>query len=321
MNSALAAKSPLGIFAFSESGKLVYYKLFNRNPHKALAEFEGKVPENFVEGCKTVEDSRAYAFLRENVREYATSFCQMSNEEFNRLVSDFCVLLSRKSMKIERDKFLIQANNALNDLEKMVNYCCERIGEWFGLHYPELKSSRMDLVDKIIKYGSREKFPDFADSTGIELLPEDESAVTGFAAMLKGMSDERIRLEKYVSDTVKEIMPNFSSLVDPLLAAKMLSLAGSQEKLARMPASTIQLLGSEKALFRHLKKQGKSPKYGVLYIDKRIQAAPKEKKGKVARIIASNLMMAARIDFYSKRLEGKLKEDMEKEISSVGVQA
>ena len=84
-----------------------------------------------------------------------------------------------------------------------------------------------------------------------------------------------------------------------------------------MPASTIQLLGAEKALFRHLHKRGKSPKFGLIFMDQHIQNAPDEKRGKIARILASKIMLAARIDFYSGRPEPKLKKDMEEEIGAI----
>lgn len=306
--TSLSAKSPIGVFEFSENGKLLHYKLFSRDPQKALAEFESD-PAKL--------DKKACGFLRKNIREYANSLGHFNGEEFNSFVCEFAALLSKKSMKIERDKLLIQANNALADVGRALSLCEERIGEWFGLHYPELKSSKMDIVDRIIKYGSRINFPDFRESSGTELTEDDEKAVTEFAILIRSMHEEKNRLESYIKESMDEIAPNFSSLIEPLLAAKLLSLSGSLEKLARMPASTIQLLGSEKALFRHLKKQGKSPKYGILFIDRRIQSAPKEKKGKVARIIASKLMLAARIDYYSKRLEARLKEEMEKELKNV----
>lgn len=307
MNS-LSAKSPIGVFEFSEDGKLVRHKLFSRDPQKALAEFESDPVKN---------DKKACVFLRKNIREYANSLGHFSEEEFNGFVCEFAALLSKKSMRIERDKLLIQANNALADVGRALSLFEERIGEWFGLHYPELKSSRMDIVDRIIKYGSRINFPDFKESGGTDLTEDDEKAVTEFAILVRSMHEEKNRLESYIKESMSEIMPNFSSLIEPLLAAKLLSLVGSLEKLARMPASTIQLLGSEKALFRHLKNQGKSPKYGILFLDRRIQSAPKEKKGKVARIIASKLMLAARIDYYSKRPEARLKEEMEKELKNV----
>jgi nucleolar protein 56 len=130
--------------------------------------------------------------------------------------------------------------------------------------------------------------------------------------------EEKKKLEKYVQDTVRQLMPNFSQLIDPLLAARFLASAGSMERLARMPASTIQLLGAEKSLFRHLKEQGKSPKFGIIFIDSHIQNAPEEKRGKIARILSSKLMLAARIDFYSGRDDSeKLKKEFNEDLAKI----
>ncbi|HLC67506.1 MAG TPA: C/D box methylation guide ribonucleoprotein complex aNOP56 subunit, partial [archaeon] len=112
-----------------------------------------------------------------------------------------------------------------------------------------------------------------------------------------------------------EIAHNFASLIDPLLAARLLAYAGSLEKLARMPASTIQLLGAEKAMFRHLHEKGRSPKYGMIYNSELIQKAPAESRGKIARILSAKLMLAARIDYYSGRDDSeKMLREMKEEM-------
>ena len=116
---------------------------------------------------------------------------------------------------------------------------------------------------------------------------------------------------------MKEIAPNISTIIDPILGARIISSAGSLEKLSRLASSSIQLLGAEKALFRHLRKKTKPPKYGLLYLDHRVQNAPKEKRGRIARLIASKLSIAARIDFYSKQLNPRLKKELKDELKKV----
>ena len=117
---------------------------------------------------------------------------------------------------------------------------------------------------------------------------------------------------------MREVAPNVSSLLDPLLAARLLALAGSLEKMSKMTASSIQLAGAEKALFRHLRSQGKAPKFGIIFLSDWIQSAPDHLRGKVARSLAAKLMMAARIDYYSGRNETeKLRKDLEQEIETL----
>lgn len=304
------AKSAIGVFSFDEKGELADYQLFSPNPEKAAEAFLAAGESNL----------EAQKLLRKRLREYALDLRFVSsNEELNEFLSSFALLLSKRRMKglISTDRVLVQAFNALEDLNTTVNVFSERLKEWYTLHYPELKLSQRELVDAVIKYGRRENLPGFSDSTGVDLGEEDLKTVKGYATLIGDMVARQRELEKYVKETVKQIAPNFSSLIEPLLATRFVALAGGLEKLARMPASTIQLLGAEKALFRHLKKQGKSPKYGILYMDARIQNAPQDKKGKVARAIASKLMLAARIDFYSGRTDGTLKQQLEEGLKAI----
>lgn len=314
---ALLAKHPIGIFAFDESGKLVYHRLFSRNPSEALEEYLKPLPE--LRGYEAEESIAAQKILRKTIRYHAKTLSGMNDIDFNRFLSEFGILISRKNMRgsVGRDRLVIQASKAAEDIEKTMNTYMERLGEWYRLHYPELRLSHKELVNKIIEHGKRENFPDFIESVGVHLSDEDENILKEYASLIKEKHDKKIKIEEYVRNTMKVIAPNTSSLIDPILGAKLMSMAGSLEKLARMPTSSIQLLGAEKALFRHIKKQGKSPKYGLIFQDQRIQAALPEQRGKVARLIASKLMQAARIDFYSGRHEPGLKKGLEEEIKSI----
>jgi nucleolar protein 56 len=312
---AFLARSPLGVFAFSEDGQLLAARSaksidealsFLKNAENPLSEE--------LSGYEIVENESSYRIFRRNFRQIANDIFKDSGS-INGFLNEFGIKYSMSllSTAVTRDKLLIQASNALEDLTKITNIYAERLWEWFSLHYPEAK--RKDVVENVSAFGNRKNFPSFSSSLGIDLKESDEKMLKSYASMVKDSLEKKKKLEKYVQETSKEIMPNVSSLIDPMLAARFLALAGSLERLARMPASTIQLLGAEKSLFRHLKQQGKSPKFGLLFQDGRIQSAPNEKRGKVARIISSKLMLAARIDFYSQRAEPKLKIDLEKEMA------
>ena len=84
-----------------------------------------------------------------------------------------------------------------------------------------------------------------------------------------------------------------------MLGARLISLAGSLEKLAEFPSSTIQVIGASKALFKHLRARAPSPKHGIIYSHPLINTAPWWVRGKIARAVAAKLSLAARIDFYS----------------------
>ncbi len=307
------ARCPIGIFAFLD-GELLYYKLFSSNPVSANEEFS--FSELKVEGYEVEETKNAQRLLRKNMRDYALSLSfAETNQILNKFLSDFAIILSRKRMKsaIGRDKLIIHASNAHDDITKIQNLLLERLREWYFLHYPELKQK--DPSEMILKYGRRENFPGFKDSTGVELKESDEKILHDYANTTISSTNTRKQLEKYIEESMREICPNISSVVDPLLGARIMALAGSLERLAKMTASTIQLIGAEKALFRHMHQKGKPPKHGIIFADARIQNA--ENKGKTARIISSKIMMAARIDFYSGRYEENLKKDLAEDLKKV----
>lgn len=322
MKIALVTKSPLGWVAFSEDGELLLYKLFE--PATALEQFGRDMPEEFkagLQGYAAQEDVRAERFLRARLRALAkeTGFAT-GDAELNRFLASFAAAQSRKRLigVIGRDRLIIQAAAALEDVGRASNGMLMRLAEWFGLHYPELKLSHEKLVDVVQQYGRREAIPGFKESTGVALAEHDAATLREFATAAAHMLAQKKHLESYVKESMRGLTPNFSSLIDELLAARLLAHAGSLEKMAKMSSSTIQLLGAEKALFRHLRKQGKAPKFGLIFMSDWIQAAPERTRGKVARALAAKLMMAARIDYYSGRNEAaKLRSDLEQELAAL----
>ncbi len=321
---ALLARCPFGIFAFDEDGKLLQNVLFSKDAEQAVMAFNSTLPKELLgklKGHEIEESEEAQAMLRPQMRRLAVQLgFARDDKELNDFLSAFTRELSRKKAKgaISRDRLVVQASNALEDLGKTLNSLLMRISEWYGLHYPELKTTYDRLLQGIVEYGKRENWPEYVDSTGVELSEKDEQVMRDFAYSAFKLSEAKKALEHYVKDSMKEIAPNTCSLIDPLLAAKLLSSAGSMEKLSKLSASSIQLIGAEKALFRHLKKQGKSPKYGILYNSSWIQSVSDDNKGKAARALAAKLMMAVRIDFFSQRDESaKLKAELEKEIKEL----
>lgn len=317
----LLAKTPIGIFVFSDRTELLYFKFFSKNPEKAVEEytaFRAEKIEN-LNNLDIIESDTAYDIMREKFRDFAKSLGFVQDDiSLNRFLCDFGFHLSKKKMTgvIGRDRLVAQSVNALDDMKKVVNLFQERLYEWYSLHYPELRNTK-GLHEKILSFGRRDNFPDFKGSIGVDLKESDETMLMEYASTVQTLIEEEERLENYVKALVKDVAPNLSSILDPILAARLISYAGSLEKLSRMPASTIQLLGAEKALFRHLKKKGKSPKYGLIFTSPIIQTAKPENRGKVARVLSSKLMFAARIDYYSGRHEPKLKQEMDEELKRI----
>lgn len=241
-----------------------------------------------------------------------------SFEDYRKWMNKFGIFLTRlkSRQKITKEKFLIQAVSALEDLNPIFNSEVERLREWFGYHYPEYKEEKHSkFVKEVWERRRRENFTGFEDSVGLEFSDEDEEAFHEFADLTKKTLDVQNRLEKYVEKLMDEVAPNVKSILGPILGAKVIAMFGSLEKMAKSPASAIQLIGAEKSLFRHLKsgKKSKPPKYGIIYRHPKIQGVKPELRGKIARLIASKASLAAKIDFFSGKLNPEIKERMEEE--------
>lgn len=232
---------------------------------------------------------------------------------------------------------LAQAINAYNEIEKSRNLLHERLGDWYGIYFPELdigsqeayarfvmeagrdkRKAGMDVLEKISKDRAGDIMRKIQDSIGNEPSEAEYEVMRSIA----GTELELIALERdidaFLKESVPKAMPNVSYLIDYKLAAELLAKAGSLSKLAEMPASTIQLLGAEKALFRHLRSGSKPPKYGILFRLKEVASADRRNRGKIARVFATKISIAARADAISKRFIGEvLKESLDKSIARI----
>lgn len=330
----------IGCFGVSEDNKIIAYVKFSKDPNiiaeKINASEKEKIPEErrveaelkkkgFTDIKKT--DSE---FVQNNLRKLAIERKFVKNQaELNQIISKANIELTKIKIKkaVGRDTLIIQVNGAIEELDKSINILVERLREWYGLHFPEMNkiiNKHEKFAEIIEEFGSREKIEHSELShfrekgMGADFNEVDIKVVQSFARDILGLYKLREELSNYSEQLLKEVAPNLKELAGPVLAAKLISLAGGLEKLARMPSSTIQLLGAEKALFRHLHGRGKSPKHGVVIIHQYIQSAPSEHKGKLARLISSKLSIAAKIDFYSKTDKGKeMKRDLEKKVKEV----
>jgi len=266
-------------------------------------------------------------FIKENLRKLALEYNFVkTQDEFNQLLTKINIELTKVKIKksIEKDSFVIQTIKIIEDMNKMINVLTERLREFYSLHFPELdkKIEDHEKYAKIIeKYGSREKIEDpelkqlAKKSMGVEFGEEEIKAVRAIATQILSLYKLKESLTKQLEKTLKEIAPNLTELAGAILSAKLIAKAGSLEKLAKMPSSSIQLLGAEKSLFRFLRGKGKSPRFGLLFNHPLVFKAPEKLKGKVARIVASKLSIAAKLDFYSREYRGeKLKKELEEKV-------
>lgn len=334
----------IGVLALDEEMELVDWELFPGDAEtvrerlhvldkgqmvpeleKLVSGIEGDiVTELDVEGldAQVDADHPAVSHVQENLRELAaeTGFVE-EPAQLNRLLGEMSRLETKEELRRseKRDKLVSQAVASIDDLTEITNEMSERLREWYGMYHPELEeevSGNEEYARRVVE--GTEK-PD--DSVGIDVSPGDMEPIMEHARCTSRLFDLRNSLESYLEESMEEVAPNMSSIAGPVLAARLINHAGSLEKLAKMPASTIQMLGAEKAFFRFMedKKKGrdaKPPKHGMIFTHPLIQKTDEGKRGKVARALASKLSMAAKTDFYSdedrsERYERELEERME----------
>ncbi|MBY6293786.1 hypothetical protein GLU60_00130 [Nanohaloarchaea archaeon H01] len=207
---------------------------------------------------------------------------------------------------VERDDLLAKAVKQHDELENDIRNQVETLRDWYSVHFPELESELGDddrFVQILQKYGvERSEIEPFSEmaarSTGSAISASDREMIESVVDSVSSMIEARDSIEEYVRDNAAEEFENLSSLLGPLLASRLVSLAGGLEELAQKPASTVQMLGAEKALFRHLKGNGSSPKHGVLFEHRFVRDLPEDRRGKMARFLANKTVIAARVDQY-----------------------
>jgi len=222
--------------------------------------------------------------------------------------------LTKEGLKnaVNEDNLITQAIANINELDKISNTMTKRLREWYSLYYPEL-SEEIENHEKYVELVlEQERNP---ETFGADLDAQDLEEIKLLAARITSLYELRKQHELYLQKVMKSYCPNLLELAGATIAARLIELGKGLRHLALLPASTVQLLGAEKALFRHLKTGSRSPKYGVIINHPLVQNAARDKKGKAARMLADKLSLCARLDFfkgefkapdYKKELEGKL---------------
>lgn len=223
------------------------------------------------------------------------------------------------------DNMIIQAIALLDTLDKDVNTFAMRVREWYGWHFPELVKLTSDNLTyaklaRFIRNKERLSEDDVEEMT--DILAGDETAaknildaarasmgqeigeldmhnILNFAERVIDLGEYRKNMHKYLIEKMHLVAPNLSALLGEIIGARLISHAGSLTNLAKYPASTVQILGAEKALFRALKTKGNTPKYGLIYHASAIARAAPKNKGRMSRFLANKISIASRIDCFS----------------------
>jgi len=279
--------------------------------------------------CTTPETNRVALSLIRGVRQHAEKMIPaLRDGDLGQAQLGLGHAYSRAKVKFsvqKNDNHIIQAIATLDHLDKAVNTFAMRCREWYSWHFPELIKivsdnityARMVLVIKDKASLTDDHLHQLAalvndDATiaqsiinaarvsmGRDISDSDLQHVTDFAQRTIKLAECRATMQSYLRNKMGLVAPNLSTLIGDAVAARLISKAGSLPNLSKYPASTVQILGAEKALFRALKTKGKTPKYGIIYNSSFIGKAGVKNKGRISRFLANKCSIASRIDNFS----------------------
>ncbi|KAI0452374.1 pre-rRNA processing nucleolar protein-like protein Sik1 [Xylaria acuta] len=284
--------------------------------------------------CETSETSPVCAYLLRALRLYASALLKgLESGDIDKAALGLGHAYSRSKVKFNvhtHDNHIIKAITTIDNLDRSINLFSQKVREWYGWHFPELYSIVSDnsayaklvlcIGDKsVLSQSSDDKLHQIAAlldddqdrateimekakiSMGREIGAADLHNISTFASRVVELYQCRKTLFAYLIEKMDLVSPNLAALIGETIAARLIQKAGSLTKLAKYPASTLQILGAEKALFRALKTKSNTPKYGIIFHSTHIgRAAPKD-KGRISRYLANKCSLAARMDNFSEQ--------------------
>ena len=299
-----------GVFVFDESFKIVDELLFENS-----ADIETK--ESFIQKLK-----HSHKNLQEPDKEELRKI--LVNFRDSRFFGDFYnknLQLTKLEVKnsVNEDVLIIQSIKSIDELDKAINLFAKRLREWYDLYNPEFSRSieiHEKFVEEILESQKDELLKKInvkpEDSFGADFEHENLEPLRNLTHQIYDLYQLRKSQLDYISKLMDEYCPNTKAICEVMIAARLLEHAGSLRRLSEMPASTIQILGAEKALFRHMKTGARSPKHGVIVSHSLIAKAPMKLHGKIARSLADKISIAAKVDYFRGKFIGdKLRNDLE----------
>lgn len=230
--------------------------------------------------------------------------------------------LTKQKIKasVSRDFLIVQAHSMVEDINKASSILANRLRAWFEIYCPEFShsvKSHSKFIELIVSKSRKDLLKELGlkeqDCMGADLSKKDVDIILDSARSLGDLYSRKESIELYIKGVMQDVCPNLLAVAGPSIGAKLLSLAGSLKRLSEFPSSTVQVLGAEKALFRHISGKGKSPKHGVLVQHPLMEHHPDKDKGKIARALADKISIAVKVDFFKGEFIGdSLKEGLDK---------
>jgi len=259
--------------------------------------------------------------IRGKLHEYVTNLDGKEQKLMNRGLAHHFSRFKLQFSSEQEDQMIIHAIKLLEDLDKWLNQLCMRLREWFGINFPELQKIVNDnlLYAKIVQIGKtrtgvlEQDMSDFLEediekevkdaakySMGSKMTQEDIDRVTSLSTLIIDYNEDRGNLNAYLTTRMQTIAPNLTAVVGERVGAKLIAHASSLVNLAKCPASTLQIMGAEKALFRAMKARSPTPKYGHIYHASLVGSSTAKIRGKIARTLACKASLACRIDAFDR---------------------
>ena len=338
-----------GYFAFNSENELISKRLFPDDEIiNRLAEIDDKqivaeeleiideVSQNYdeiiIESNKRASDynneniivktpNQGGEYLRNNYEEF-----ELDSQELSAIYQNFAIYKIKKESASE-DKHLIQAINTIDEIDETISKLIERIREWYALYFPEMDTvknnetyikliSQNKTKDEILK-AKPEAFPQDIIDLEEDINPMDLQIMNNYAKSIYEVQQTRKNIEEYIDRKMESIAPNLRLLVGSSLGAKLISHAGGIKRLALYPSSTVQIMGAEKALFRHLKSGDRPPKYGLIYQHPQVRGAKWWNRGKIARMLAGQISLAVRRDVFTKTLDEEVGDKFNRKVEEI----
>ena len=338
-----------GFFAFNGDNELIAEKLFPQNEiierlvqidNKEIVKEELEIIEEvskdydelIIESNKRLSDyenekiriqtpNQAGDFLRSNYDEF-----DLNNDEITEVYRNLAIYKIKKE-SASQDKHLIQAVNSIEEIDETISKLIERIREWYALYFPEMDIiknnetyikliSQNKTKEEIIK-AKPDAFPHSIIDLDDDIDSEDLEIMNNYANSIYELQKSRKNIEEYIDHKMNSIAPNLRLLVGPTLGAKLISHAGGIKRLAMYPSSTVQIMGAEKALFRHLKSGDRPPKYGLIYQHPQVRGAKWWNRGKIARMLAGKISLAVRRDVFTKTINENVADEFKEKVEEI----
>ncbi len=338
-----------GFLAFNNENELIAEKLFPEDEIlNRLADIDDKkivaeemeiieevskdYSEIIIESNKRLSDyspfnikiqtpNQAGDYLRSNYDKF-----DLDNEDITDIYQRLAIYKIKKESASE-DKHLIQAINSIDEIDESISKLIERIREWYALYFPEMDviKNNETYIKLISQNKSKENImqakPDAFPSNVLDLEddinPLDLEIMNKYANSIFELQKTRKEIEEYIDSKMEEIAPNLRLLVGSSLGAKLISHAGGLKRLATYPSSTVQIMGAEKALFRHLKSGERPPKYGLIYQHPQVRGAKWWNRGKIARMLAGKISLAVRRDVFTKTYDENAFNDFTERVEEI----